>query len=146
MRIMKALCGAALVGALLSWATPAQADSFGGTNVWPVSYAVHSLPTNAANATTGLGQRTGKPISVEKSLATNWTYRNSWETPKGTLTFGWVVPVQTNAFTFVTNLGEGYVLSAMSIGLTAVTNNSTDTVFTNVDCGLIKKIIPTRWP
>jgi hypothetical protein len=86
------------------------------------------------------------PTNGLASLATNWIYGNSWEHPNNGITFSFAIPTQTNAFSFFTNLGEGYIYGANAVGLYGITNNGTSSVLTNVDVGLVKKIPPLRWP
>jgi len=67
-----------------------------------------------------------------------------WETT-ATLTFS-IPIVGTNPVYFITNLGESFIYPARYVGIYSITNSGNGSVLTNTSAGLIKKVIPTRWP
>lgn len=101
--------------------------------------------TNSSTETVTLirSYNAGPPVITTDT--NGWTTRNDWE-GTAALSITFTIPNQTNAWTFMTNLPETFVYGANWVGLYISTNNLNGGVFTNVDYGIVKKIIPIRYP
>jgi hypothetical protein len=161
----------AAIGLSLAGALPALADSatqsFQTTNFVNTGVQYSTYPTNANFVATGVPidvsnyRITGLYISGDlvnsnasiiglkiprsfKAVVSGST--TNWETvPQYNIIIP--VPVGTNHFVWGTNLVEDCVAPATAIGLAGLTNNfTTGCSLTNFDAGIVKKIVPNRFP
>ena len=79
-------------------------------------------------------------VILVRAYTDNQPTETQWDTTNQ-ITFSWILNGAGN-HTFLTNLGEAFVYPANWIGIRDLTNSCTSSVFTNVDVGIVKKIIP----
>ena len=170
-RFTSLLLGLALIGLSAALTPPAHADSFQVTNIVNVSVSIVADPTNANNILTG----SAIPVPNQKELGfyikgynananasaltvkmiraggpgypvINSTNRD-WETASAAaLTITATTPAAVGPWYWYTNLNADIIGSAAYVGVLSVTNATASASFTNAEFGLVKKIIPIRYP
>ncbi len=143
------------------------AQSFNGTNYFLTGTSLYTWPTNGSGTNTGtgilvdnynnLGFYVSGDLTCSNVAAISFSLiraikatsgRTNWET---TNQAAWKIvvplPVQTNTFTWATNLPADFAGAAVKVGVLLSTNSLLgDNILTNADFGLGKKIIPFRYP